>query len=178
MILIVGLTSMARAAYGQTPATSLAELRSRVSIGETVFVTNDAGDVIEGRVQGISDTVLLVQSEGGDRTFASQDVRRVARRGHAVRTTALAGALAGFAVGALWAAQQPCDFTCFSSASGVFVFGAVGGGAGLAAGAVVGAAVSREQVLFERTATNGPAAAVTLRLPVTARAVLVQIDWR
>ena len=155
-ILLLALVSAARAASAQPPATSLAELRPRVSIGDTLFVTNDAGDVIKGQVVDVSDTGLVLRHEGSERTFTARDLRRVVRRGHAVRVGAMAGLVAGFAIGTLVAVRQPCDITCFSSAGGVLVFGAVGAGIGLAGGAVAGAAFRTEQVLFDRQTDNGP----------------------
>ena len=123
------------------------------------------------------DTALLLQSRGNDRRFTTNDVRRIARRGHAVRVGAVAGLVAGFATGTLWAVQQPCEFTCFSNAGSVLVFGAIGAGIGLAGGAALGAAFRKEQVLFERAMAGGPSATVTVKLPTTAKGVLVQIDW-
>lgn len=154
---ILALLFAASAGYAQPPATSLAELRLRISTGETLFVTNDAGEVIKGRVLDISDTRLVLSHEGGGLTFTSNDLRRIVRQGHATRVGAVAGLVAGFAIGTLLALHQPCEFTCFSSAGGVLVFGAVGAGIGLAGGAVAGTAFRTEQVLFERQANNSPA---------------------
>ena len=153
---ILALFLAASAGYAQPPATSLAELRPRISPGETLFVTSDAGEAIKGRVLDMSDTRLVLSHGGGELTFTSNHLRRIVRRGHATRVGAVAGLVAGFAIGTLLAVHQPCDFTCFSSAGGVLVFGAVGAGIGLAGGAVAGTAFRTEQILFERQTKNGP----------------------
>jgi hypothetical protein len=148
--LVIGMMLMAPVARAQPPATSFADLRSYVSIGETVFVTNPAGKIVKGKVQRISDTILFLQSGSHDLALPERDVQRVARRGHTLRNGALIGLAAGFVAGAGWAASQPCSVTCFSSTGGVLAFGGLFGSIGLGTGAVVGVSLRRDYVVFER----------------------------
>ena len=102
--MFIALMAMAAVGHAQAPAISFGELRSRLSIGETVFVTNRAGKTVKGTVQQVTDTILVLRSGPDDLTLAASDVQRVARRGHTVRNGALIGLAAGFVVGGAWAA--------------------------------------------------------------------------
>jgi hypothetical protein len=50
---LIPLLSTGARAYAQ--ATSFAELRGRLSVGETIIVTNGAGENLQGRVLQVSD---------------------------------------------------------------------------------------------------------------------------
>jgi hypothetical protein len=162
VVLTTALTSATTAA--QTSAAPFAELADRLSIGDTVTVTTGAGTTYAGRLQRLSDTALVLRTEGTDLTLAAPGVLRIARREHHIRNGMLIGFAAGFAVGATIALRaDDCTYTCFSSPAGVTLWGGLGGGAGMAVGALVGAARPRESVVYEAesrtartTVTLGP----------------------
>lgn len=138
--LFIALMSMAAAAHAQAPATSFGELPSRLSIGETVFVTNRTGKTVKGTVQQVSETTLVLRRSTDDVTLTASDVQRISRRGHTLRNGALTGLAAGFVLGGMLAATaDDCAYTCLSSPGGVLAFGGIFGSIGLGVGAVVGA---------------------------------------
>jgi hypothetical protein len=62
----IALVSTAAPAHAQAPATPFGEFPSRLSIGETVFVTNQARKTVKGRVPQVSDLNLVLQSGPDD----------------------------------------------------------------------------------------------------------------
>ena len=60
----VTLLSLAATARAQSQATSFGELQGRLKIGDTVNVTDDAGQTIKGNVAQVSDTMLVLRSRG------------------------------------------------------------------------------------------------------------------
>lgn len=66
IVLSIALVSTAATAHAQAPATPFGEFRSRLSIGETVFVTNQAGKTVKGKVPQVSDLTLVLQSGPDD----------------------------------------------------------------------------------------------------------------
>jgi hypothetical protein len=170
--------SMAAVAHAQAPATVFADLQTRLSAGEVVFVTNDAGKTVKGTVRQVSDTLLVLRSGSDELTLTGSDVQRIARRGHTLRNGAFIGLATGFVVGGtLAAAADDCTYTCFSSPGGVLAFGALFGAVGAGVGAAVGASLRKEHVVFERAATGRPLAAVTPLLPRGGAGLRVLISW-
>jgi hypothetical protein len=157
------------AAQAQAPATSFAELASVLKTGETVSVTDNAGRVVKGRVQQVSDTILVLGTDQGDLSLAAPNVRRIARPRHPVRKGALIGLGVGFPLGAI-----ACVFCSTGEHFGqAFALG----GIGMGIGAAVGAAFPRERVVFERTVTGRPRAAMSPLLVPRGAGVLLQIRW-
>jgi hypothetical protein len=152
-ILAVFLAS-ATAAHAQAPDASFADLTGRLKAGESVSVTTNAGETITGRVEHVSDTMLVLKSDAHDRQLAVQDVQRIALPVHTGRYGALIGLAAGFAVGSAMAAHSGCEVTCFASPAGVLLLGGVMGSIGTVVGAAVGASIHRERVVFVRPGTN------------------------
>jgi hypothetical protein len=66
IVLSIALVSTAATAQAQAPATPLGEFPCRLSIGETVFVTNQAGKTVKGNVLQLSDLTLVLQSGPDD----------------------------------------------------------------------------------------------------------------
>lgn len=175
---LVTLVSMAGTAHAQSSATTFAELPSRLSIGETVFVTNQSGQTVKGKVQQVTDTILVLRNGSDDLTLAASDVRRIARRGHTLRNGAIIGFAAGFTVGATWAATaDDCTYTCFSSPAGVLMFGGLFGSIGMGAGAAVGDLLRREQVVYARAVAGGTRLQTTMLLSRGVAGLRVQIAW-
>jgi hypothetical protein len=173
------LVCFATIAWAQAPATSFAEMQSRLHVGETVLVTDDAGQTVTGVVERMADDVLTIQTDGRDRQIAAATVQRVVRVGHAAGAGALIGLVAGFAVGALIATSDDCTHgfgPCFNNAGGVMALGGLFGGIGAGIGAVAGAASRTERVVFERPA-NGAHAAVTPLLSRRGAGFLVRVSF-
>ena len=172
VFMLLFLTATAGA---QAPAASFADLQSRLKIGDTVLVTRDTGGIFKGKVEQVSDTTLVLRSRGQDLQLAAPEVLRVARPAHTLRNGILIGFAAGFTVGAVWAGSTKCDIVCFSKPSGVLFFGGLFGAIGTGAGAIVGASIHREHVVFERAATGRVQAAVAPFLSRESAGLRVQL---
>jgi hypothetical protein len=85
----------------QAPATSFAALSKRLAIGETVVVTDLTGHTVKGKIEAVSDTTLVLRSDGRALQLATPTVQRVARLQSSVWLGAAVGAGAGFAFGVL-----------------------------------------------------------------------------
>ncbi len=158
--IVVTLLSLAAPARAQAPATSFADLQSRLKVGETVLVTQGTGGIFKGKVERVTDASLLLRNRGRDLQLAAPTVLRVARPVHTLRNGTLIGLVAGFTAGAVWAGSTECGIVCFSSPAGVLAFGGLFGAIGMGGGAIVGASIHREHVVFERAATGRVQAAV------------------
>lgn len=128
------------------------ELQSRLKARDTVIVTDDTGETVTGEVEQISDTMLILRSWSHELQMAASNVVRVAVPVHTLRNGALIGAAAGFVGGAMAAFSSRCDVVCFSKPAGVFLIGGIFGSIGMGAGALVGASIHRERVVFARAA--------------------------
>jgi hypothetical protein len=149
LILVTLAVSIATAA-AQTRDAPFAALADRLSIGDGITVTTGAGTTHTGTLQRLSDTSIVLRMKGTDLTLAAPDILRIARREHHIRHGMIIGLASGFLVGAVLAVRaDDCTYTCFSSPAGVALWGGLGGGAGLAVGALVGAARPRASVVYE-----------------------------
>jgi hypothetical protein len=123
------------------------DLRAEGHRGEIVYVTDQAGTKVKGRVVRISATSINLLVNDGSREWAASDVARITRRrGHAA-LGAGAGLAAGFGLGALLVLTG-CDNGSFCDAGWVLRVGAFLGGIGAGAGAAIGAANRTERVLY------------------------------
>jgi hypothetical protein len=175
--LFIALMAMAAVVQAQAPATSFDELARRLSIGETVFMTNRAGKTVKGQVQRVSDTILVLRSGSDDLTLTASDVQRISRRGHAIRNGALIGLASGFIIGGIVAARaDDCTYTCFSSPAGVLAFGGLFGSIGMGIGAGMGASFRREQVVFAAIPAGSGQAPISSLLPPGGAGIRVQIS--
>lgn len=149
--LVVLTTALASAtADAQTPSAPFAGLADRLSIGDTLTVTTGAGTAHDGRLRGLSDTALVLRTRGTDLTLPAVGVVRIVRREHHIRNGMVIGFAAGFVIGAVLAVRaDDCTVTCFSSPAGVASWGGLGGGAGLAVGALVGSARPKSSVVYD-----------------------------
>ena len=123
LIVLVGLVSPAVAsAQTQAIATSFDQLRVLVRPGNTVTVTDAAGNETRGKVLAVSGASLELSVDGTPRSWAESQVRVVSQQRHSFG----AGARRGFFIGAV-----------IGGVGG----GAVAGGFGASAGETVGFAL-------------------------------------
>ena len=153
--ILVVLLSLAAATYAQAPATSFAELSNRLKTGETVSVTTEAGDVINGRVENLSDTTLRLIRSTGAFQLAAEDVRRIDKSMTSKLRGAMVGLGVGFTLGAVMAATDGCPTTPSGVNFGCVKVPILGGGAvvgliGMGAGAAIGSVIHRSRVVFGR----------------------------
>ena len=128
------------------------DLRAEGHRGEIVYLTDQGGTKVKGRVVRISAMSIDLLVNDGSREWPASDVAQITqRRGHAGR-----GALVGLAVGAGFGGLLVyTDGLCQNykgcgrdeAAAALFLaalFGGIGGGAG----AAIGAAIRPERVLY------------------------------
>lgn len=135
--IMLALPCMLRA---QEPAGSLAELKARSKIGETLLVTDDSGREVKGKLLKLSVDALTLRMRGGSSTFAEHNIRLVRRP-----DTLLRGLLIGAAVGAglaIW------DYSIDPSEPGNAVISVVAIGGGAAIGAGIDAMIGGPKTLF------------------------------
>jgi hypothetical protein len=121
--------------------------------GEIVYVTDQGGTKVKGRVARISATSIDLLVNDGSREWAASDVAWITqRRGHAVQ-----GALTGLAIGAIYGVlvvtgdpfcQSHPQATWGCGADDALFLAAFWGGIGAGAGAAIGAAIRPERVLY------------------------------
>lgn len=168
--------------HAQPAATSLASLAERIKAGQPVVVTLESGEVIKGELATVSDAGLILKEP--TRTLSATDVQRVAQSRRFARRGALIGGSAGVVLGgAMWLSLDDCSETvgpCRNSDADVIAAGAflgVLGALGAGVGAVIGALVRGERVVYERTQSR-PAQTVVRPLVLPGRAGLgMEIQW-
>jgi hypothetical protein len=75
----------------RAPARSFADLQHRVSAGATVYVIDNTGTEIRGRLKDISSTGLVLGVDGSDRRIDADTVRQVQRYGDSLWNGLLIG---------------------------------------------------------------------------------------
>jgi hypothetical protein len=138
----------------QTATPTFDDLRVEGHRGEIVYVTDQGGTKVKGRVVTISATSIDLLVNDGSRQWPALDVAQITQRhGHAAR-----GAEVGLAVGVgLAALLVLTDPYCQNGAHAnddwcgpraVLFLGTFFGGIGGGAGAAIGAAIRTERVLY------------------------------
>ena len=155
--LVAGSAGSARA---QEVASSFGELSGKVKGSKTVYVTDDAGRKVKGKLVALSPTSLTVLNGTDRQTFEAGKVLELGT----VRRQTGKGALAGLAFGAMGGAVVmlgscgDCgEYAAPFAMAGAMLFGGIGAGVG----AAVGAGRTHEQVLY-----RAPAAATASRFSV------------
>jgi len=139
-------------AFAQTPATTVDELRSRVTVGDRVVVTSAQQRTIKGTLEELSSSSLKLLVDNHSQDVAWQDVLRVERR---TRDSLLNGILIGAAFGgALFLKYYSENALCQGGCQ--FTSGALATiGIGAAAGAGVDALIARRETVFKKREPAG-----------------------
>jgi hypothetical protein len=181
LIMFITLCLLARAAHGQDPATSFADLPIRLVAGEALIVTNSSGEIVKGRLVQASGTGLVLRGRAGNLQLAASDVQRIERPRDTLWNGVLIGAAVGFGAGALLAAIDDCSGPgigpCFSDTEGVFYVGGVMGLMGSGIGAAVDAMVRRERVVFVGAQSGSTRATITPLLSWGRAGLQMQMWW-
>ena len=156
LVVLVGVLVNAGAvpSLAQMATRTFDDLRAEGHRGEIVYVTDQEGTKVKGRVVRISASSIDLLVNDGSREWPVSDVARITqRRGHAGR-----GALVGLAFGAgLGALLAFTDGNCQNfgyqgcgrdDAEAALFLAALFGGIGAGAGAAIGAAIRPEHVLY------------------------------
>jgi hypothetical protein len=155
IVVLAGVAVAAGAVPGmaQVATPTFKDLPAEGHLGEIVYVTDQGGTKVKGRVVRISATSIDLLVNDGSREWAASDVARITqRRRHAVRGAAV-GLAVGFGLGALVVLGDPVcqnnpEATWGCGADDVLFLGAFVGGIGAGAGAAIGAVIRTERVLY------------------------------
>lgn len=140
------------AAFAQPPARSIQELRTRVKIGDIVFVVDGSGVETKGKLETLSDVSVGLTVDGTRRDFVEGTFTRLDRqRRDSVRNGLLVGLGSGAVVGFLAgrSADSPtCPRSGIECGQGALL-GAIGGSFGGAVGGwLVDALVRHREVVY------------------------------
>ena len=134
-------------AGAQSAASSLGELTQRNVTGRTVYVTDDSGRKVKGKLVDLSPTSLTLLNGRDRETFEEAKVVQLTELRRETGKRALAGLGIG-AMGGAVVALLSCGDCGEYAAPLAMAAAALGGGIGAGVGAAVGAARPHEQVLF------------------------------
>lgn len=173
-VLLLAAASAPTAA-AQELAGSFDQLRVLVKPGDTIRVTDGAGQEARGRIATLTSTSLELLVAGNRRNFLESDVRTIRHR----RSDPLAnGAKWGFGIGAalglLGGLAVAAEYE--DSAAAVPLVALFYGGLGAGIGVGIDAMISSEQVIFSKTTTTSTQAtlwSVTPRRRMGLRVSLV-----
>jgi len=149
MVAALCLLLMPIATHAQEIASSLDQLRVLVRPGDSLTVTDAAGEELRGKVFELSSTCLVMQARGQRHEFSGDDIRRITQAHHADLGT---GAKWGFGVGAGFGLLTLASLSGNCRGCGVFViantvmFGGVGAGIGVG----IAASMTHQRVIYAR----------------------------
>jgi hypothetical protein len=130
------LLLLAATVAAQTNASSWNTVKA-LAAGSDVRIQNGARTV-RGKIEGVTDETIVVNSGKGQETFKQQDVMRVSlkKNGHRMRNALIGlGVGAGVGVGVGAAADANC--TCFGGNFAKAIFTPLGAVAGVLVGALI-----------------------------------------
>lgn len=165
-------------AFAQPAAESLEQLKMLVQPGDRLSITATTGERTIGRLAGIDAERLTLEVDGRPRSWTDDDIAQIEqRRDDSLKNGLIIGAVSGCVVGAgLGLLFSHID----DDGAGVSVTGATASlammsamGAGI--GALIDAAVRRQQVVYR---ANGAGARVSFAPVVTPTTKGARVTWR
>ena len=136
--LAAALLLLAATVAAQTNASSWNTVEA-LAAGTDVRILNGSRTV-SGKIEGVTDETIVVNSGKGQETFKQQDVMRVSvkKTGHRMRNALIGlGVGAGVGVGVGAAADANCTGLCFGGNFGKAIFTPLGAVAGVLVGALI-----------------------------------------
>ena len=140
-----------RTAGAQTSAASFGELGGALLSGKTVYVTDDAGRRIMGKVTDLSGGSLKLLVDGKEASVPEARVRQITERRRNTGSYSVRGLAIGAGVGFVAGLASPQCFGCPSpgEALAASMIGNAGLGAGI--GALIGLATTHERLVYRAT---------------------------
>jgi hypothetical protein len=143
------LISLPASAGAQELAGSFEQLRVLVKPGDTVRVTDGAGQEVRGTITDLSSSSLALRTGGTRRTFLDNDIAAVHhRRNDSLANGAKWGFVTGAALGVLGGIAIAREYEGGSGGAFIPILGLVYGSIGAGAGAGIDAMHRSEQVIF------------------------------
>jgi hypothetical protein len=150
----------------QQPMTtsSLTVMKSRVPVGDVVYVTDTAGHTIKGKLAAVTDDAVQVYVRADRRNVAATDIRRIQwQQRDSPLTGVLIGAAVGAAPGLYWLVADPNECTGLCPEEYAFIaVGAVIGG-------VIDHLIKRRVTVYTAEAASSRATSVRIG-PLVTRA--------
>jgi len=143
------LALLATTGEAQELAGSFDQLRVLVKHGDTVRVTDGAGEEVRGTITGLSSSSLDLMVGGTRRTFLETDISAIhQRRNDSLANGAKWGFVAGAALGVLGGIAIAREYESGGGGAYIPILGLVYGSIGAGAGAGIDAMHRSEQVIF------------------------------
>lgn len=152
--LISALVLLAPSLGAAQPLQSFPELPLRVNLDDQLRVEDRSGTRTTGRLTRLTRDEMTIQTDAGEKRFASDAVRVVAVRGHPLRKGALIGAAVFAALGAAASCAHEGGGACIII--GPLGAAPIGAGVGLAVGAIS----PQMRVVYRAAEMAGPPAAI------------------
>jgi hypothetical protein len=149
VLLSAVVLALAHGAHAQDIASNLDQLRVLVRSGDSLTVTDAAGDELRGKLYELSATSLVMQARGHRYEFSGDDIRRITQAQHADLGT---GAKWGFGVGAGIGllAMTSVASNCHGCGAFVLVNTVMFGGVGAGTGVAIAASIMDQRVIYSR----------------------------
>jgi len=160
-------------AFPQAPARNLDELRLKVRVGDTIYLTDQSGRERSGRIVDLTPTLLTASFDGVPREFQESGILKIRKR---QADSLWAGALIGGAIGvgfgiAVASFSEDCSHSTGSSACAGPVLAMTGMSAAIGIG--IDALIQGKKVIYETRRVSLRASPL-----VAPRAVGVQLSVR
>ncbi len=148
------LILVASTAEAQELAGTFDQLRVLVKAGDTLTVTDQAGQRVRGKVVSLSNSVLNLTVSGTPRQFLSTDVNTIAKRGpDSLKNGALIGLAIGGGIGTvgMLALVAMDDNPGALAIVGALIYGGIGAGIGTGFDALI----EGDRTIFARSRSAG-----------------------
>jgi hypothetical protein len=153
------LAGSVRTARAQAVVTSFGELAGKLKPGKTVYVTDDAGRRVKGKLLSLSASSLTLLAGADQETFRETQVRQLTEQRRYTGRGALLGLGIGAGVGAfgvLLTCGDCGDWRLPFALAGAVAYGGIGAGIGAAAGA----SMTHERLVYGGPAAHAPTTVV------------------
>ena len=179
IVVLAAALGAANSAAAQEPVTSFDLLNTRLTLGDTVWVTDAQGREVAGRIRDLSPTSLLLDAGGTPQDFQAARVHSIRLQPKdPLRNGVLWGAVAGAATGALSCLLNPqCGGDDEIAAAVSLGLAGVGAAAGAGIGAGVDAAVKGPKLIVYAAPAARGGSRLTVAPMFTPRAKGVAVSF-
>ena len=171
---VAAILTVAPGASAQEPVRDFSQLNTRLTPGDTVYVTDAQGREIKGKIRSIDATSLSLDGDTAP-TFKAIDVRTIVeRRPDSLKNGMVIGAVSGFAAAAGLIFSLCSSDECESS--GPAILASLFTGAGVGIGAGIDAAIKGPKRVVYRAQVATASARLSLAPLITRRAKGVAVS--
>ena len=163
---VIPATASAQTAPGASVQRSV--LQTASAHGKEVRVTSMNGVKRQGRLVSLSTSEVVVSEHGQDVSIALGEIRKVETVHHTSRNAAIAGAVGGFIVGC-----NGCREDSSKAVTGA-LFGGIGAGAGAIVGALIRMVAADKHVVY---AASTPSVRIVPTITPTRSEVSLAMRW-